>query len=56
MNAQELINLLAEIYTNRPDGDKISIGHWTTHKDEELPYFYADIGITVAELKEMAKK
>lgn len=58
MTAQELVDVLASHYRTRPDHETISIGRWVSPgtRHPELPDFYADISITVGELKRMAKR
>lgn len=61
--AQELIDVIASVYRDKPDDYVVSVGHW---RDEEvpnfrggvvmLPQFYADIKLTAGELRALATK
>lgn len=62
-SAQELVDLLANFYRDKPDDYVVSVGHW---RDEEVPNFrggvvtmphlYADIRLTAGELRALASK
>jgi hypothetical protein len=61
--AQELIDLIAWTYQDKPDDYVVSVGHW---RDEEspdgrggwlmMPTLYADIRLTAGELRALATK
>jgi hypothetical protein len=55
MGDKEFVALLARLYADRPNDETISIGHWSQADGDPLPRFYADIGVTVAEIKQMSK-
>lgn len=62
-DAQELIDVIASVYRDKPADYVVSVGHW---RDEEvpdfrggvvtLPHFYADIKLTAGELRALATK
>lgn len=61
--AQELIDVIAGVYRDKPDDYVVSVCHW---RDEEspdgrggwvkLPHAYADIKLTAGELRALATK
>jgi hypothetical protein len=50
--ATEFLAILARHYGGRRDEETISVGHWD--RTVEPPRFYADIRITVGEIRRMA--
>lgn len=57
MTAQHFIAIVASKYSGEPDDYVVSIGHWAqigTAVSPMLPTFYADIRVTVGELRKMA--
>jgi hypothetical protein len=60
-SAQELIDVIASVYKDKPDDYVVSVGHW---QDEDVPDFrggfvniprlYADIKLTAGELRALA--
>ena len=64
MYAQELVDLLAHIYRDKPDDYTVSVGHWSEPRPHPngrggyvmLPEFCADIKLTAGELRAAATK
>lgn len=64
MTAQELIDLLAHQYRDKPDDYTVSVGHWSEPRPMpdgrggwvSLPEFCADIKLTAGELRQMETK
>lgn len=55
MTDREFIKMLVDWYRGRPDEDVISIGHWLPGiVHPELEEFYADVAITVGQLRRMS--
>lgn len=62
-SAQELVDVIASVYRDKPDDYVVSVCHWS---DEEvpdmwggfvtLPRAYADIKLTAGELRALATK
>jgi hypothetical protein len=62
-SAQELVDLLAKFYGNKPDDYVVSVGHWADELVPDwkggvvsLPHLYADIKLTAGELRALATK
>lgn len=57
MTAADLIRILAGVYRGAADDEIVSIGHWKSPgiRHPELPDFYADIGVTVGQIRRMAE-
>lgn len=54
MTAQEFMALVASQYTDEPDDYALSLGHWEQPEGFPVPRFYADIRLTMAEVRAMA--
>ncbi len=62
-SAQELVDVIASVYRDKPDDYVVSVCHW---RDEEVPapgggwvcrpVAYADIKLTAGELRALATK
>lgn len=58
MTAQEFMATLASLYRDRPDDEVVSVGHWHRPglRHPDLPDFFADVGVSVGEIRRMAKQ